>query len=183
MTTVPTWNTVAATGHRPQHLTARERDWVRRELARVVRKLRDEHGMRAGISGMAIGADQWWAAELVDAGTALHAHVPFPQQADRWQQADRDEWRRLLGLAATVTYYGDHYDVKLLHARNAGMLAACEAVVAVHKSSKTSGGTASAVRSARQRRLPIVLLNPESMAVTLANARTALSLTAEEATR
>lgn len=177
------WDTVSATGHRPQHLTARERDWVRRELARVTRKLRDEHGMRVGISGMAVGADQWWAAELVNTGVSLHAHVPFPQQPDRWCQADRDEWRRLLDLAASVTYYGDHYDVKLLHARNAGMLAACDVVVAVYKPSKSSGGTASAVRSARQRRLPIVLLNPESMAVTLANARTASLTTAEEANR
>jgi precorrin-6x reductase len=73
--------------------------------------------------------------------------------------------------------YGTDYDVRLLRARNDGMLAEADAVVAVLKPSKTSGGTASAVRKAQAMGLPIVHLNPERRTVTLLNlARTAGSL-------
>lgn len=165
-----TWATVAVTGHRPQHLLGvGETDWVRAELARVVAKLRDEHGMTCGISGMAIGTDLWWAAAVVEAGLKLSAHIPFPQQPDRWRQADREEWARLRYAADQHTLYGTAYNVRLLHARNNGMLAAADAVVAAWKPSKTSGGTAGAVRKAQAMGLPIVHLNPERRTVTLLN--------------
>lgn len=169
MTARPTWDTVSATGHRPQHLTTDERLWVRGELARITVKLRDHHGMTTGVSGMALGTDLWWAGELVTAEVDLWAHVPFPQQPDPWKPTDRAEWRRLLSLAKPVTTYGDAYDVKLLHARNDGMLDVSAAVVAVLKGSKTSGGTASAVRKARRRRLPLVHLDPERRTITLSD--------------
>lgn len=163
---VTPWRTVAATGHRPQHMTPDERAWVRAELPRVVVKLRDEYGMTVGVSGMAIGTDLWWAAALVDAGVDLWAHIPFPQQPDKWQPADRDEWERLRRKAWKQTTYGGYYDVKTLHARNDGVLRAAKesdgAVVAVHKPSKSDGGTVSAVQKAHSLRLPIVHLNPEA---------------------
>jgi uncharacterized phage-like protein YoqJ len=166
----PQWTTVSATGHRPQHLSTAEGQWVRTELAHVVQKLRDAHAMETGISGMAIGADMWWAEELLSAGVRLWAHVPFPQQPDRWPPAERARWRRLLDQAAQVTTYGDAYDVCLLHERNDGMLAYSQAVVAVWKRSKTTGGTASAFRKARRRGLPIVHLDPERRTVSLISA-------------
>lgn len=163
------WETVAATAHRPQHLTQDEIRWIRAELPRVTVKLRDQHGMAVGCSGFALGGDLWWANELVRAGVDLWAHIPFPQQPDPWRPEDQAEWRRLLGLAKQVTYYGQHYDVRLLHARNDGMLRPAEAVVAIYKRSKTSGGTASAFRKARGLRLPIVHMNPERRTVALLN--------------
>lgn len=164
------WPAVSATGHRPQHLAPAAREWVRGEMGRIAAKLRDHHGMTVGISGMALGADMWWAACLVDAGVDLWAHVPFPQQADPWRPADRDEWNRLLRVAKKLTTYGGYYDVKTLHARNDGMLKASAAVVAVHDPAKTSGGTASAVRKATAAGLPIIHVDPAARTVTLRNA-------------
>ncbi|WP_165947283.1 SLOG family protein [Micromonospora sp. 15K316] len=161
------WEVAAATGHRPQHLTAEERRWIRAELKRIAVKLRDEHGTATGVSGMALGTDLWWADETDTAGMKLWAHVPFPQQPNPWRDEDKTEWRRLLDRAAKVTTYGDHYDVKLLHARNDGMLAAGSVIVAVHKRSKTTGGTASAVRKAERLGLPIIRIDPERRTVTL----------------
>lgn len=170
MTALPVWETVAATGHRPQHLSKPQRAWIVAELPRIVAKLRDEHGMTVGVSGMALGVDLWWAAALVDADVSLWAHVPFPQQPGVWPSAaDRAEWRRLCDLAVEVTVYGDRYDIRHLHARNDGMLRVANAVVAVHKRSKSDGGTASAVRKARDLGRPIVLLDPEHKTVTLSN--------------
>lgn len=73
-----TWPIVMVTGHRPQHLSPGVRPWVRAELERLALKLRDEHGTATGISGMAVGADLWWADAVVKAGLRLWAHVPFP---------------------------------------------------------------------------------------------------------
>lgn len=56
---------VALTGHRPQGLSPSARDWVPLELERLAVKLRDQHGMRVGISGMALGSDIWWAQATV----------------------------------------------------------------------------------------------------------------------
>jgi hypothetical protein len=160
---VTTWPTVMVTGHRPQYLSPDVHDWVRFELNRLAVKLRDEHGMTTGVSGMAIGADLWWADALVSNGVPLWAHVPFPQQPDRWSQADRAEWQRLLGLAAKTTTNGPDFDVKLLHARNDAMIRSSSAAIAVWLPAKHNGGTASAVRFAaaaggQRDRVPVLVL-------------------------
>jgi len=164
---VTVWPTVMVTGHRPQHLSPDVRPWVRAELQRLALKLRDAHGMTTGVSGMAIGADLWWADAVVRAGVPLWAHVPFPQQPERWPAKDRAEWQRLLGLAVKTTTYGPDFDVKLLHARNDGMLQAADLAVAVHLPAKRLGGTASAVRKATALGLPIIHVNPTARTTTL----------------
>lgn len=164
------WPTVMVTGHRPQHLTIPARPWVRSELDRLAVKLRDEYGTTVGVSGMAVGADLWWADAVVRAGLRLHAHVPFPQQPDRWRDEDRAEWVRLLGLASHTETYGTGFSVRLLHARNDGMIKACTAAIAVHDPRKTDGGTASAVRKLLDAGRPIIHVDPVARMTTLRRA-------------
>jgi hypothetical protein len=135
-----TWPTVMVTGHRPQHLSPSVHDWVRFELHRLAVKLRAEHGMTTGISGMAIGADLWWADALISNGIPLWAHVPFPQQSDRWRVEDRDDWARLCRVAHKLTTYGGYYDVKTLHARNDGMIRVSAAAIAVLCQTRPTAG-------------------------------------------
>jgi hypothetical protein len=158
---VITWPTVMVTGHRPQHLRPDARLWVRAELDRLACKLRDEHGTTVGISGMAIGADLWWADSVVKAGLDLHAHVPFPQQPSRWPDESKAEWDRLLGLATHTVTYGAHYDVGLLHARNRGMVNASGQVLAVWVSGQ-GGGTRAAIEYAVRQGLRPTWLDPET---------------------
>jgi len=155
------WPAASCTGHRPQHLTQAQRHWVRAELDRVTAKLAGAHGTTRGNSGMAIGADMWWADALLRRGLDLWAHVPFPQQPDRWSTGDQAEWARVKAAAARVVVYGDNYDVALLHERNDGLLDDCDVLVAVWRPSKRGGGTASAVGKAARRGLPIIHLNPD----------------------
>lgn len=166
-----TWPIVMVTGHRPQHLSPGVRLWVRTELRRLALKLRNEHGTNTGISGMAIGADLWWADAVVKAGLKLWAHVPFPQQSDKWRDEDRAEWERLCRKAWRLKTYGGRYDVKTLHARNDGMITETErldgAAVAVWDPRKTEGGTASAVRKLTAAGLPIIHVNPATRTTTL----------------
>ncbi|MFG2046163.1 hypothetical protein ACGFIW_01865 [Micromonospora sp. NPDC048935] len=179
--TAPVWPTVMVTGHRPQHLRPESlHDWVRRELDRLALKLRDVHGMTCGISGMALGADLWWADAVHRAGVPFVAHIPFPQQPDPWRRRNPQavaEWHRLRALAAEVVPYGDlaglaeharkRVVVRLLHERNDGMLAAADACLAVWCPSKRDGGTFSAVEKAHRMRLPMILVNPEARTVTM----------------
>jgi uncharacterized phage-like protein YoqJ len=167
---VTSWPAVMVTGHRPQHLRPDVRPWVRSELVRLALKLRNEHGTTVGISGMAIGADLWWAATAVKAGLTLHAHVPFPQQPDKWRDEDKAEWQRLLGLAAHTETYGAGFSVRLLHARNDGMIRACDLAIAVHDPRKTEGGTASAVRKLLALGRPVVHVDPWARMTTLRRA-------------
>ena len=161
------WPTVMVTGHRPQHLHPSARPWVRAELDRLALKLRDVYGTTVGVSGMALGADLWWADTVVRAGLRLAAHVPFPQQHDKWGEDDKAEWLRLCRAADTVKTYGGYYDVKTLHARNDGMIKVSAAAIACWDPRKKSGGTSSAVRKLTGLGLPIIHVNPETRTTTL----------------
>jgi hypothetical protein len=157
------WPTVALTGHRPQHLSAPARDWVRTELDRLAIKLRDDCGMTVGISGMAAGSDLWWADSLIKAGVTLWPHVPFMDQPARWPVADRVEWLRLLNEAGRApVVYGDRADVRHLFARNEGMVDAVAGsgmLLAVWVRGKR-GGTCEALRYALGRGMRPTWVDP-----------------------
>ncbi|MFG1846740.1 hypothetical protein [Micromonospora carbonacea] len=178
--TASVWPSVMVTGHRPQHLAAGTEDWVRGELDRLAVKLRDHHGLTTGITGMALGADMWWAQSLHLAEVPYAAHIPFPQQPDPWRRSNPQavaEWERLRAHADREVVYGDlaglaeharkRVVVRLLHKRNDGLLAASNAVVAVWCPSKLDGGTYSALTKAHRAGLPVIHINPEARTVTL----------------
>ena len=145
------WPTVALTGHRPKHLSPSARDWVRAELTHHAVRLRDQHGMTCGISGMASGADLWWADAVVRADVTLWPHVPYRQQPDPWSESDRQEWARLLGEARRQpVVYGPSPEVRWLFARNRGMVDAADLVLAVWIRGRR-GGTCEALRYALDR--------------------------------
>ncbi|HEY6115300.1 MAG TPA: DUF1273 domain-containing protein [Candidatus Dormibacteraeota bacterium] len=145
-------------------------------------KLRDEHSTQVGVSGMALGADTWWAEAVNEAGLKLWAHIPFPQQADRWRQDDVHAWNNYLRRAWKLTTYGGYYDVRFLHARNAGMVDVADAAIAVWCPSKTTGGTAGAVRLLATKGIPVVHVNPEAWTTTLRRSDASMPGTAPAST-
>ncbi|QQO39190.1 DprA-like DNA processing chain A [Microbacterium phage Rudy] len=160
---------VALTGHRPQSLSPSARDWVPLELERLAVKLRDQHGMRVGISGMALGSDIWWAQATVFAWLDLWAFIPFPQQADpaRWKPADVALWNEMRSRAAAEVVIAPEYSVQALFARNEAMLNDADLVIAVWNPWSTGGGTTATVKSAVNRGLPIIHLDPDRQTTTL----------------
>lgn len=151
---------VMVTGHRPQFLDGDQQLWTQRELERVAIKLRDQNGMQVGISGMALGADTWWGYATVFAWMDLWAFIPFPQQPDRWGDADRQCWNELRSRAKHEVIIANEYSVGALHARNDAMLLNADLVVAVWDPAKTTGGTASCVQKAVAAGKPILHVNP-----------------------
>jgi uncharacterized phage-like protein YoqJ len=159
--TAPEWPVVSGTGHRPQHMSASGHTWLRAEQRRIALKLKREHGTKVVISGMAIGFDLGWAHAALDMGLDLWAHVPFPQQADRWSPVLRAEWELLLRRAARVSCTADEFSVAALHQRNDHMLRDSTAVYAGWIQGKRDGGTASALRKAVKLGRPVVWSDPE----------------------
>lgn len=151
---------VMVTGHRPQGIPPRNRRWVELELERIAVKLRDQNGMRVGISGMALGADTWWGFATVFAWCDLWAFIPFPQQPEKWQPEDLARWNELRSRAKHEVVVAEEYSVGALHARNDAMLANADLVVAVWDPSHTTGGTYSCVQKAHQAAMPMIHVNP-----------------------
>lgn len=160
------WPVVAVTGPRPHHLSKPGRDWTRIKLVAGAVWLRDQCSTVTGLSGMALGVDQWWAQSVLDAGLKLGAYLPCPDQDARWYDTDRKRWAVLLEQAdhrhvTAAAYTGP----QVLHDRNRHMLAAAAAVLAVWDPGRRAGGTWSAVRTAHRLRLPGVHLDPVARTV------------------
>lgn len=155
---------VMVTGHRPQGIPVESHDWVKLELERLAVKLRDQNGTEVGISGMALGADIWWAQAVKFAWLDLWAFLPFPQQADRWAPADVALWQEMRSRAAHELVTAQEYSVQALHQRNSDMLENSDLVIAVWDPTTTTGGTYNTVVKAVAKGLPIIHLHPYPLA-------------------
>lgn len=169
-----TFTTAMITGHRPSGLTVAEAAWSQIAIATTIHNLQQNYGTEEAISGMALGADTWWAVSALSAGMKLHAYVPFKAQADTWEDPDKALWQELLKAATTKTLVGgDTYDVKMLHARNDAMLKATletdGLVVALLKSDSVRGGTYSAVKKARSKGQKLLVIDPIERSYTKEN--------------
>lgn len=156
---------IGGSGHRPQHLPPGCEPWARTEIGALLRQLRDTCGTHTVVSGMALGFDQWLAGAALDAGMALWAHIPFPQQPDPWTRAQRGEYQRLLAAAEQVIVYGNGYRAALLHARNDGILRTSNAMVVLWDPGSTGPGTTSVVHKIRARRMRCWWLDPVTRTV------------------
>lgn len=165
------WPRAALTGHRPADFNPAERQWTVATLDACAAALRRNHGTRVALSGMALGSDTWWAEAALTEGLDLWAYMPFEGQSARWAERDREVWRRLRRRASREVVLGQHYDVRLLFARNDLLLQDSDVLLAVLRSDKTGGGTVSAVRKARSRNHPMIRVDPVLRTVTLERGR------------
>ncbi|TLG08720.1 DUF1768 domain-containing protein [Nocardia cyriacigeorgica] len=143
---VTRWYRVAVTGHREHAFDPDTRIWVRGELERLADKLRAEHGTGVALTGLATGADTWWAQAATNAGLSVWAYQPFPEQAARWTPAQQDEHARLQAHADRIVVAGDEFAVAHYDLRNALMIDDADAIIAVHDPRIRTGGTVSALR-------------------------------------
>lgn len=163
---------VALTGHRPQHLNAQQSAWARVVIPQVMARLVTAYDMRVAISGMALGADTWWALAALSAGVELRAYIPFEAQAARWSAADQALWHAIRASADREVMVSDgEFSVGALHARNDAMIAAGDAVVALLRGSMSTGGTADAYRKTIAAGKPVLHLDPDACTVTWAEGR------------
>ena len=153
---------VGFTGHRPGGLAAAAHGWLSEvELPRVADRLAGQTGCEVGISGMALGADLWWAQAVADSPMDLWAYVPFDGHDRRWCAPDREV---LAGLVATadvrVTVADRRLGARAYHMRNDRIVADCDVLVAVVDPAATCGGAVSTLRKARRAGRPVVWVDP-----------------------
>lgn len=160
-------HTCCFTGHRPAKLPwgSDERDprclALKRSLLRELERLY-RLGYRHFISGMALGCDLYFAEAVLELkeiypAVTLEAALPFPDQANRWSEANRERWARLLAACDEKSVVQDHYDRWCMFRRDRYMVDRSAAVLSVFDGSP--GGTKYTLDYAAQKQLDILLLD------------------------
>ena len=170
--------TCCFTGHRPAKLPwgfderdprcAALKQSILRELEGLYRR-----GWRHFISGMALGCDLYFAEAVlalkeIYPSVTLEAALPFPGQADRWPEASRARWRRIVDACDVESVVQNHYDRGCMLRRDRYMVERSSAVLAVFDD--TPGGTKYTLDHAAKKGLEILLLDvdrPEAEALRL----------------
>jgi len=168
------FHVVMVTGHRPGKLggfapgNPMERA-VRKALRTALlnlqdlRKLQDPLGLPlCGLSGMALGVDQWFAEIVLDRGLPLVAAVPFEGQESTWPMASLRTYHALLRRARgvhMVTPGG--YTAWKMRRRDRWMVANADQGIAVWDGSR--GGTGHTVDYAREIGLPMEFIHPQTL--------------------
>lgn len=156
---------VAVTGHRPEQLG--DLEWVRETLSRVLA----EENPSLLYQGMAAGAD------LLSAGISYELRIPYiavkpwaghcPRESDRklYSQVSANAFQ-IIEVDPSLSYPG----VWVYHNRNKYMVDHADILIAVWNGS-SSGGTASCVKYARQKSIPIIQIDPVTKQVTYPEVR------------
>lgn len=141
---------LAATGHRPEKLGGYQPNPMQTRLQARLRTDLARLGPKEGISGMALGWDQWFAQACVDLGIPFTAAVPFLGQEAIWPREAQDSYRLLLGEAARVVVVspGEYEDWKM-DVRNHWMVDNGTHLLACWNG--TQGGTAKTFRYAESK--------------------------------
>ena len=147
------------TGHRPDKLGGYGMDsatvaHVEKELRKIVSAL--DPATDTAISGMAQGADQLFVKICFEFGIRVSAYIPFTGQDSRWPKKAQDEYRALLRRCETVTTCTPHASKDAFNLRNALMIRAADAAIAVWDGSR--GGTGNTVSMLRLADVPCEII-------------------------
>ncbi len=147
---------VGITGHQDLANPA----WVKAELIRL---LRVEDPPLAGISSLAVGADQLFADAVLECGGKLQVIVPFEGYAASFDEQGRREYERLVNRASRVEVLPDSASEEEAYLA-AGKLVvdSSDWLIAVWdgRPAGGTGGTADIVDYARRQRKRYVHVNP-----------------------
>lgn len=155
---------IAVTGHRPNKLGGYHpnnpvkvavKKWLKDELSPRMPDI------KLAISGMAIGADQWFAEVCIELGIPFEAAVPFASQAFRWPPETKNIYYSLVAKAAIETIVSPgEYSPEKMQIRNKYMVDKCDLLLAVWNG--TNGGTFNCINYARSLNKHIVYI-PKSI--------------------
>lgn len=152
------------TGHRPEKLP-----WGDNEADERCERLKQrlyaavlaayEQGFRHFLCGMARGCDFWFCEAVlrlreIHNDVSLEAVIPFPGQADRWSEADRARYGRLLACCNYETVVQEEYSAGCMHRRNRYLVDHATMLIAVHDG--LPGGTQKTIAYAMKRGIEIV---------------------------
>jgi uncharacterized phage-like protein YoqJ len=160
---------VLITGHRPQKLggfghnpiASRVRQHLRDTLTALQTRISTLHG----VTGMALGCDQWFADLCLSLQIRYTAFLPFQGQERLWPMSSQLQYRRLLAQAAAVqcpllqaATLSPHDIRQALLRRNTAMVEQSHAAIAIWDGSPS--GTGDAVRKLDAANIPTFRMHP-----------------------
>ncbi len=128
----------------------------------VVEKI--EMGFDYFISGMALGADMMCARIVLELRNSypnikLECALPCEEQALRWGEKERQEYREILAQSDYISVISQHYSRACLHMRNKYMVENSQRIIAIWDGS--DGGTQNTVLLANRYHIPVEVVNPQ----------------------
>ena len=169
-------NTACAfTGHRPARFSfgfdeSDERCVkVKAAIKEQITALMDG-GVTGFYTGMALGVDQWAASIVLEIkkehpGIRLYAALPCETQANDWSVAQRERYFGTLEQCDEVVTLHTRYTRSCMFERNRYLVDHAGHLLAVYDGGK-NGGTAYTVRYGEQQGRRIVIIHPDTLAVT-----------------
>ena len=159
---------VSFTGYRPEKLPFRGEDdprcvKLKKRLTEQIEKLIKD-GADEFFSGMARGIDMWAAEAVLALKSAypnikLTAVIPCPEQADKWDAADRERYRDILARCDKKLTTSPRYTSGCMQTRNRALVDMCDILIAVFDGKP--GGTANTVNYAKSKGRSTIVIVPE----------------------
>ena len=164
--------TCCFTGHRPQKLGYGENsiqcDELKNRLEELIIELIEKEGVTHFISGVALGVDTYAAKIVLNLKTrypdiTLECAIPCENQAEKWNERDRDVYYDLISKCDKETLLQQKYSSDCMQKRNEYMVDSSDYVIAVWNGKPS--GTGNTVKSAKKKNKVVLLVNPKTLEI------------------
>ena len=157
------------TGHRPQKLGGFDSNpiaaRVQKHLHETLTALQSRIPHLHGLTGMALGCDQWYAELCLSLNIPYTAFIPFQGQERLWPASSQGQYRTLLAHATAIhspplqiSALSDHDIRRALLDRNTAMVQQSHAAIAIWDGRPS--GTGDAVRKLQAADIPTFRIHP-----------------------
>lgn len=169
----------AVTGHRPTRFKFKYNEnytlckKIKKAIMEQFKQMYDEDGVRHIFVGGALGVDMW-AGEIAlrlretpgYGDLKLHMALPFAGHDARWDARSRERLAFLIRHSAECVTVGEQESRESYLARNRYLIDHADMLLAVYDNEKNlRSGTMYTVHYAQKKKLPIVLIHPDTAQV------------------
>lgn len=143
---------LAMTGHRPHLFPCKydEQDVWAYNVKKEIRNFILRYNPDICISGMAIGADTWFAEEAIKAKIPLHAYIPFKGQGNAWPEFVKARYNKIIKEASLVKCISESYNKQVFFERDKAMVNDCDEMLSIRDPGVTKGGTVYTIKYAEK---------------------------------
>lgn len=164
--------TCCFTGHRPQKLGYGENsiqcDELKNRLEELIIELIEKEDVTHFISGVALGVDTYAANIVLNLKTrypdiTLECAIPCENQAEKWNERDRDVYYDLISKCDKETLLQQKYSSDCMRKRNEYMVDNSDYVIAVWNGKPS--GTGNTVKYARKNNKMVLLVVSQTLEI------------------
>lgn len=164
--------TCCFTGHRPQKLGYGENsiqcDELKNRLEELIIELIEKEAVTHFISGVALGVDTYAAKIVLNLKTrypdiTLECAIPCENQAEKWNERDRDVYYDLISKCDKETLLQQKYSSDCMQRRNEYMVDNSDYVIAVWNGKPSATGNT--VKYARKNNKMVLLVVSQTLEI------------------